>query len=92
MCRTYARQTAGLKQKVLAATNGSLALKGDEEQEEEEVKINGNGTELSSTEEVGIMYQYLVYKLYNLTIIYCMVTGRMARWGLALARRSCWTS
>ena len=38
------------------------------------------------------MYQYLVYKLYNLTIIYCMVTGRMARWGLALARRSCWTS
>jgi hypothetical protein len=49
-CRTYSRQAAGLKQKVLAATNGSLAIKGDGE-EEGAPKLNGNGSAQSSTAE-----------------------------------------
>ena len=35
-CRTYSRQAASLKQKVLASANGSLAIKTDLKEEEEE--------------------------------------------------------
>jgi hypothetical protein len=50
-CRTYASQAANLKQKVLAAnTNGSLAIKGEENKES---SLNGNGlAESSPAEEV----------------------------------------
>jgi hypothetical protein len=50
-CRQAARQaSATLRQKVLAANNGNLAIKG-EEGEEEKAKINGNGTDHSSEAE-----------------------------------------
>jgi hypothetical protein len=49
-CRQAARQaSATLRQKVLAANNGNLAIKGEEE--EEKAKINGNGTDHSSEAE-----------------------------------------
>ncbi len=48
-CRQAARQaSATVKQKVLAASNGNLAIKGEEE---EKAKINGNGTDHSSEAE-----------------------------------------
>lgn len=53
-CRTYARQ----KQKVLAASNGSLAIKGEDQ--EQEVKVNGNGTaETCTTEQARSTHLYL---------------------------------
>jgi len=49
-CRQAARQaSATLRQKVLAANNGNLAIKG--EGEEEKAKINGNGTDHSNEAE-----------------------------------------